>query len=152
MARESRIETALTSAVEGLGGACDKHVNTGFRGDPDRLVSFQWGYHCLVETKWATGVAPEAHQLRRHVYWRARGLDVWVACDELDIQRIIDFALRTQAVSTNRNTFPVGSSTWDVGSRPRIGEDEHHLQRSRHAKNRRKPILSGLGPGTKESR
>lgn len=121
--RESKVENALVTAVEAEKGACAKHVNTGFRGDPDRLCSFPWGYHCFVETKWATGVVPEAHQLRRHTYWRDRGLDVWVACDTADIRRIIDFALRAKTIPTNRVAVSLGPSSRYVGGRPRIGED-----------------------------
>lgn len=121
--REYKVEDALVTAIEFIGGACAKHVNTGYRGDPDRICSFPWRYHCMVETKWATGETPEAHQLRRHKFWRERGLDVWVACDRHDIDRIIAFAVRAKILSAISLAFPLGPSTWDVGSRPRIGED-----------------------------
>jgi hypothetical protein len=130
MALEYRVESRLTAAVERLGGACEKHVNTGHRGDPDRLCSFPWGYHCLVETKWETGVRPEAHQLRRHAFWRLRGLDVWVACDDIDIQRICDYAVGTSPVSKIGNPFFMGSSPMYVGGRPRIGEDRDNVKRA----------------------
>lgn len=64
--------------VESVGGAAEKHTNPGHRGDPDRLCSFPDGYNCLVETKWAEDAVAEAHQLRRHEWWRARGMDVYV--------------------------------------------------------------------------
>jgi hypothetical protein len=64
--------------MEAIGGACEKHVNSGHRGDPDRLLSFPDRYHCMVETKWADDVEPEEHQLRRHKWWRERGMDVFV--------------------------------------------------------------------------
>lgn len=72
------METYLKEKMEAVGGAAEKHVNTGRRGDPDRLVSFPDRYHCLVETKWADDVEPEAHQSRRHEWWRKRGMDVYV--------------------------------------------------------------------------
>ena len=78
MAREYVVENYLTESVHDVGGACEKHTNPGYRGDPDRLVSFPCRYHCLVETKWKEGVKPERHQLRRHNWWRTRGMDVYV--------------------------------------------------------------------------
>lgn len=95
--RESRVESqgpnSLVGRIEAIGGACEKHVNNGHRGDPDRLCSFPWGYHCLVETKWAPDVEPEPHQKRRHAFWRKRGMPVFVAGDSVGIQRVIDAAL-----------------------------------------------------------
>jgi hypothetical protein len=64
--------------MEAVGGAAEKHVNPGWRGDPDRLLSFPDRYHCMVETKWADDAEPEDHQLRRHKWWRERGMDVYV--------------------------------------------------------------------------
>jgi hypothetical protein len=75
--RESRVETYLKERVELVGGACEKFK--GFkRGEPDRIVSFPSRYHCMAETKWVEGVEPEPHQLRRHMFWRKRGMDVYV--------------------------------------------------------------------------
>ena len=148
MARERRVENLLVGAVEGIGGACDKHVNPGYRGDPDRLCSFPWGYHCMVETKWATGEVPEDHQLRRHIYWRERGIDVWVACDGTDIERIISFALGAKALSVYRDPLLTQSASRDVSRRPRIGEDRDSVQRVGRSKASRIKLLSGLGPGT----
>jgi hypothetical protein len=68
----------LTERVELAGGACEKHVNPGHRGDPDRLVSFQSGYVCLVETKWAEIAPLPEYQSRRHRFWRNHGIDVYV--------------------------------------------------------------------------
>lgn len=76
--REKTVETYLTEQMELVGGAAEKHVNPGHRGDPDRLCSFPDRYHCLVETKWGEDATPEAHQLRRHEWWRQRGMDVYV--------------------------------------------------------------------------
>jgi hypothetical protein len=55
-----------------------------------------------VETKWATNEKPEPHQDRRHKFWRAKGLDVWMCCDDGDIEAIIDIALRAKAASGDR--------------------------------------------------
>src|SRR5271167_119791 len=87
------VEIPLANRIEAVGGACEKHKTT-VRGDPDRLCSFfQNGYVCLVETKWAEDVEPEAHQLRRHEFWRRRGMDVWVVSCDRHITQLIDFAL-----------------------------------------------------------
>lgn len=75
--RETTVESYLVEQVEKVGGACKK-LYPPPRGDPDRLCSFPCGYHCLVETKWAEDADPEEHQLRRHVWWRVRGMDVFV--------------------------------------------------------------------------
>jgi len=77
MARERIVESRLKSRIEAIGGACEKFKGS-VRGEPDRLCSFPHGYHCLVETKWASGVQPEPHQARRHEFWRERGMNVWV--------------------------------------------------------------------------
>lgn len=147
MAREYKVENALTAAVEASGGVCEKHVNTGHRGDPDRLCSWPWGYHCMVETKWAAGEHPEQHQMRRHVFYREHGLDVWVACDQPDIDRVIRYALGTAPLSEDRNPLFAGPPSSDVGRRPRIGEDRDHAIRVRSSKDGRVKLLSGLGPG-----
>jgi hypothetical protein len=82
MARERIVESRLKRRIEDVGGACAKFRGS-VRGEPDRLCSFPWGFHCLVETKWAEGVMPEPHQLRRHAFWRERGMPVYVVgCDE----------------------------------------------------------------------
>jgi hypothetical protein len=76
--REAKVETYLQDRMEAINGAAEKHVNPGWRGDPDRICSFPDRYNCMVETKWAPDVAPEAHQTRRHKWWRERGMDVFV--------------------------------------------------------------------------
>lgn len=76
--RETKIEEYLTERVEAVRGACEKHTNPGHRGDPDRLLSFPSRYQCMVETKWADDADPEPHQVRRHEWWRKRGMDVFV--------------------------------------------------------------------------
>jgi hypothetical protein len=75
--REKTVEKYLKQRVELLGGACEKFRSME-RGHPDRLCSFRNGYHCLVETKWAEDAEPEDHQIRKHLWWRARGMDVYV--------------------------------------------------------------------------
>lgn len=66
--RESQIEKHLVKRVKELGGEVRKVQWVGRRGAPDRLVMLPHrGYyeHCTiwVELK-ATGVKPEAHQVR----------------------------------------------------------------------------------------
>jgi hypothetical protein len=76
--RENVVENYLVKRVEAVGGAAEKHTNPGHRGDPDRLVSTPWGFHCLVETKWADDAPLPEYQARRHKWWRARGMPVFV--------------------------------------------------------------------------
>lgn len=151
MARESRVENLLKSAIKANGGGCAKHTNPGERGDPDQLASWPWGTTCLIETKWATGEKPETHQERRHIYWREHGMDVWVCCDESDIERIIAYTLRAERLRAGGYVVLTGKSALDACGRPRIGEDLDSAQRAEPAKARRRPALSGLGLGTKES-
>ena len=88
MARERIVESRLKRRIEDVGGACAKFTGA-VRGEPDRICSFPNKYHCLVETKWGTGVTPEPHQLRRHAWWRTRGMDVWVVCNDHDIDTVL---------------------------------------------------------------
>lgn len=82
--RESKVENYLQERVEAVGGAAAKFKGS-IRGEPDRLVSFPARYQCLVETKWTAGVEPESHQLRRHEWWRKRGMDVFVLRSKLEV-------------------------------------------------------------------
>lgn len=82
--RESQIEKHLVKRVKELGGEVRKVQWIGRRGAPDRLVMFPREayvdeYHCCiwVELK-ATGVKPEAHQLREHDRMRKMGQRVVV--------------------------------------------------------------------------
>lgn len=68
--REYGIENYLGLLMTSVGGMCEKHVNSGARGDPDRICAFPDGHIVLVETKWAEGEEPEPHQFRRHEKWR----------------------------------------------------------------------------------
>lgn len=149
MAREYQVETPLKKAIEASGGVCEKHVNTGYRGDPDRLCSWPWGYHCLAETKWATGVKPEPHQLRRHEHYRAHGMDVWVVCDRHDIDNLVAYALGTKTIPANSRTFSVGPSTGYVSCGPRPGENGNRLVNVRYLEDGRFEFLPCLGPGPK---
>lgn len=80
--RENKVESYLRKRMYAIGGACEKHVNAGANGDPDRLLSFPDGFHCLVETKWAEDApmnTPHVRmQLRRHDWWRNRGMAVYI--------------------------------------------------------------------------
>jgi hypothetical protein len=87
--REYKVEDYLVERVGLMGGACEKYTNPGHRGDPDRLLSFPCRYHCLVETKWAQGVKPMGHQLRRHGFWRLRGMDVYVVGSEGEVDVLL---------------------------------------------------------------
>lgn len=85
--RESKIEAYLVARVKALGGEVRKVQFIGRRGAPDRLVMLAartltpslecaWcnpaGRAIWVELK-ATGVKPEAHQLREHARMRKMG-------------------------------------------------------------------------------
>src|ERR1700676_4331811 len=106
MVREKTIERKLKKRIENIGGACEK-FESAIRGEPDRLCSFPNGYHCLVETKWTEGAVPEPHQLRRHEFWRKRGMDVWVVgCNE-HITNFVSFAfLQSTRVSVGSCDVP----------------------------------------------
>lgn len=88
MARRERVvETYLKRQMELVGGAAEKHVNPGTRGDPDRVCCFPDGYVCLVETKWDEKAEPEPHQIRRHHWWRQRGMPVFVIRSKAEVDR-----------------------------------------------------------------
>lgn len=88
--REREIEAYLVKRVKELGGECRKIAWIGRRGAPDRLVMLpRLGYldelfyrkfgpaTIWVELK-ASGVKPEAHQLREHERMRRMGQRVVV--------------------------------------------------------------------------
>lgn len=90
--RESKIEAYLVKRVKALGGEVRKVQFIGRRGAPDRLVMLAaqrltnslecaWckplGQAVWVELK-ATGVKPEAHQVREHARMRKMGQRVEV--------------------------------------------------------------------------
>lgn len=94
--RESKIEAYLVERVKDLGGEVRKVAWPGRRGAPDRLVMLPERHeYCLnkfarptldvsheAQTIWvelkATGVAPEAHQLREHERLQSMGQRVEV--------------------------------------------------------------------------
>ena len=125
MARERTVESRLKSRIEEVGGACEKFAGCT-RGDPDRLCSFPNGYHCLAETKWAENVKPEAHQLRRHKFWRERGMDAWVVGCDRHITQLINFALvQSPRLSIGGGPLPRGAPSRYAGGGPWIREDGH---------------------------
>jgi len=81
--RERDIERHLVERVKALGGEVRKVVWQGRRGAPDRLVMLPWVEGDLtppviwVELK-ASGVKPEAYQLREHERMRKMGQRVVV--------------------------------------------------------------------------
>jgi hypothetical protein len=82
--RERDIEKHLVERVKALGGECRKIQWIGRRGAPDRLVMLPPGAQdygdpltIWVELK-ATGIKPEAHQLREHERMRKMGQRVVV--------------------------------------------------------------------------
>ncbi len=83
--RESLIEKHLVKRVKELGGEVRKVQWVGRRGAPDRLVMLPFearrfksaDFTIWVELK-ATGIKPEAHQLREHGRMRAMGQRVVV--------------------------------------------------------------------------
>ncbi len=152
MARERTIERRLKQRIEDHGGACEKHVGA-MRGDPDRLCSFPNGYHCLAETKWEEGVKPEDHQLRRHGFWRRRGLDVWViGCNE-HIEQLIDFAsLQPPRLSVRSWLVFGGPYKGDVGGGPWPGKNGDEPFGPGHAQISGFKLLPGAGARTEARR
>jgi len=106
--RERDIEAHLVKRVKALGGEVRKVQWIGRRGAPDRLVMLppichgempdgcrlghDWvrppGWSCWVELK-ATGVKPEAHQLREHGRMRAMGQRVVVIDSIEDVEELL---------------------------------------------------------------
>ena len=84
--RERDIERHLVERVKALGGECRKVVWQGRRGAPDRLVMLRpYSFHGngqFSQTIWielkASGVKPEAYQLREHERLRKMGQRVVV--------------------------------------------------------------------------
>lgn len=76
--RENKVEEYLTLLMKSIGGMCEKHVNPGARGDPDRICVFPHDLLVFVETKWKEGEEPEDHQIRRHLKYTKRGQRVEV--------------------------------------------------------------------------
>src|SRR5580700_1024498 len=142
---ETKIRDRLVSRVEAIGGACELHTCPGTRGDPDTLCSFPWGFHCMVETKWAIDAKPETHQLRRHWFWMSRGMPVLVARCDVEIERVIWVALRAKAVSDHRGELPSGSSPLHVGGGSRLGQDGDGAPRFGIAEDGRVVVLPGPG-------
>lgn len=143
------METPLTERIEAVGGACEKHKTT-VRGDPDRLCSFPNGYHCLAETKWTENARPEEHQLRRHGFWRARGMDVWVIGCDRHITEFLNFALfQPTRLSVGSCDVPGGKATRYVGGGPWFGKDGDVVVGAGHAEADRLKLLPGAGARTK---
>lgn len=148
MAREYAVVRRLRTAVEAASGVCQQHVNNGVRGDPDQLVSFPWGYHCLVECKWRTGVRPQAHQRRRHEYWRDHGMDVWVVTDERDIRGLIVYAFHTQSISVPRRPVASGPSPRHAGGRSRPRKNGNNAASAGDSSSDGQSVLSGADTST----
>lgn len=145
------MENPLAQRIEAIGGACEKHKTT-VRGDPDRLCSFPNGYHCLAETKWAPDVKPEDHQLRRHGFWRARGMDVWVIGCDRHIEQLIDFAgLQSTRISVGSGAIPGGPPPLHVGGGPWPGENGNKPFGPGHAQIDRIELFPGARACAKES-
>jgi len=151
MVREATVENRLKDQIEAIGGACEKHVG-GMRGDPDRLCSFPNGYHCLAETKWLEDVKPEEHQLRRHGFWRKRGMDVWVIGCDRHIEQLIDFAgIQPPRISVGSGAIPGGPPPLHVGGGPWPGKDRDEPFGPGHAEVSRLELFPGARSCAKES-
>lgn len=92
--RESAIEKYLVKRVAECGGVAEKFVSPGRKNVPDRLC--QWvGYIDFVELK-ATGVEPNAGQLRDHARRLQLGHEVWVIDSKERVDTYIDYCLRRE--------------------------------------------------------
>jgi hypothetical protein len=95
--RESIIEAYLVKRVKELDGEVRKVQWIGRRGAPDRLAMIpagrQAGMWSSVRTVWvelkATGVKPEAHQLREHIRMRKMGQHVVVIDSVEGVDRLL---------------------------------------------------------------
>lgn len=96
--RESVIEKYLVKQVKALGGEVRKVQWVGHRGAPDRIVMLPdpgpgegtFNNAWWVELK-ATGVAPEAHQLREHKRMRKMGQRVVVIDSIIAVDLLLRF-------------------------------------------------------------
>ena len=152
MARETTVESRLKERIEDVDGACEKHVG-GKRGDPDRICTFPNGYVCLAETKWLKDVKPEEHQLRRHGFWRKRGIDVWViGCNE-HVTQLINFAVIQPPRLSVRSGDVLGEPCPSyVGGGPWPGKNGDEPFGPGHAEISRFRFLPSAGPRTKARR
>jgi hypothetical protein len=93
--RESTVERYLVQRVEALGGTAEKFKSPNNRNVPDRICSWPFGYVDFVELK-ATGVKPNAAQLRDHKRRRALGHEVYVLDSIESVLDYAEFALRRE--------------------------------------------------------
>jgi hypothetical protein len=74
---EKEIERKLVSIVKKHGGRCEKLVNVGFSGFPDRTLLFPGEKVVFVETKRPKGSKVAALQKKWREWLTAMGFSVW---------------------------------------------------------------------------
>jgi hypothetical protein len=74
---EKEIERKLVSIVKKHGGRCEKLVNVGFSGFPDRTLLFPSEKVVFVETKRPKGSKVAALQKKWREWLTAMGFSVW---------------------------------------------------------------------------
>ena len=74
---EKEIEPKLVSIVKKHGGRCEKLVNVGFSGFPDRTLLFPGEKVIFVETKRPKGSKVAALQKKWREWLTAMGFSVW---------------------------------------------------------------------------
>ena len=89
---EKEIEKKLIIIVKKHGGRCEKLVNVGFSGFPDRTLLFPGEKVIFVETKRPKGSKVAALQKKWREWLTALGFTVWHVYD-YDQLRYIDFWL-----------------------------------------------------------
>lgn len=87
--RETRIEQALTAAVQARGGLCWKLTSPGTAGVPDRLIILPDGAHGFIEVKRPGG---KLRPIQQHRLNQLHALDqpAYVIDQPNQIERVLD--------------------------------------------------------------
>lgn len=99
--RESPIEAYLVAQCKKHGAWAEKHTSPGYKGPPDRVVLWPFGFTDWVETK-ATNGPVKKHQQRDHLRRYALGNRVWVIRSKSQVDVYILRALSRHAEAERR--------------------------------------------------
>src|SRR4029079_15831045 len=87
--KEHTVEETLIRRVRALGGICEKPRGIGRRVFFDRVVVLPGGRVVFCECKRPVGGRLSAHQIQRHMQYRALDADVRVILSVEDIDRLL---------------------------------------------------------------